>query len=160
GLLEQKREVAASAIDPEPFMKDVKVDDDMVKAFYEANSKTLQTPELAKFEYVQLSQEALTQQVQVEPTEVMQQYERNKNSYGQPEERDASHILIAVKPDASQADKDAAKKKAEDIAAQAQANPNKFADLAKQHSQDPGSADKGGGLGMFGRGNMVKPFDD
>src|SRR4029079_18177352 len=62
--------------------------------------------------------------------------------------------------DAPQAEKDAAKKKAEDLAAQVKANPAKFAELAKQQSQDPGSAPQGGDLGLFGRGNMVKPFDD
>ena len=52
GLLEQKREVAAAAIDPEPFMKDVKIDDAAIKAYYDANTSAFQTPELAKIEYV------------------------------------------------------------------------------------------------------------
>ena len=160
GLVEQQREVAAAAIDPEPFMKEVRIDDAAVKVFYDANAKTLQTPELAKFEYVLLSQDALTAQVTLDPAEVKAQYEKNLNLYGQPEERDASHILIASKADATESDKAAARKKADDLAAQAKANPAKFAELAKQYSQDPGSAPQGGDLGMFSRGNMVKPFDD
>src|SRR5262249_56309893 len=81
--------------------------------------------------------------------------------YGKPEEREAAHILIAVKPDATDTEKDAAKKKAEDIAAQAKKNPAQFGDLAKQFSQDPGSAPQGGDLGFFARdGSMVKPFED
>jgi peptidyl-prolyl cis-trans isomerase D len=67
GLVEQQREVAAAAVDLDPFMKDVKIDDAAVKAFYDANAKTLQTPELAKFEYVLLSQDALMAQVSVDP---------------------------------------------------------------------------------------------
>jgi peptidyl-prolyl cis-trans isomerase D len=160
GLVEQQREIAAAAVDPDPFMKDVKIDDAAVKAFYDANAKTLQTPELAKFEYVLLSQDALMAQVPVDPADVKAQYEKKHHLYGQAEERDASHILIAAKPDANENDKAAAKKKAEELAAQVKANPAKFAELAKQHSQDPGSAPQGGELGMFGRGNMVKPFDD
>ncbi len=52
------------------------------------------------------------------------------------------------------------KKKADDIAAQVRANPGRFAELAKQYSQDPGSAAQGGDLGSFARGTMVKGFDD
>ena len=52
------------------------------------------------------------------------------------------------------------KKKAEELLAEIRKSPAKFAELAKQHSQDPGSAAKGGDLGTFSRGSMVKAFDD
>jgi peptidyl-prolyl cis-trans isomerase D len=159
-LLEQKREVAASAIDAEPFAKDVKVDDAAVKKFYDENAAAFQTPEQAKVEYIVLSPETLSSQVKVSAEDVRKQYDENQKNYGQGEERTAAHILVAVKPDASDADKAAAKKKAEDLAAQVRANPAKFAELAKANSDDPGSATQGGDLGSFARGNMVKPFDD
>ncbi len=160
GLLEQKREVAMVSIDPASYIKEVKVDDAAIKAYYDANTASLQSPEEAKFEYLILSQDALMNQIIVDAADVKSQYDHNQNLYGKPEERDASHILITVKADASDADKAVAKKKAEDLAAQAKANPAKFADLAKQNSQDPGSAAQGGDLGPFGRGSMVKPFED
>jgi len=159
-LLEQKREVAASAIDAEPFAKDVKVDDAAVKKFYDENAAAFQTPEQAKVEYIVLSPETLSSQVKVSAEDVRKQYDENQKNYGQGEERTAAHILVAVKPDASDADKAAARKKAEDLAAQVRANPAKFAELAKANSDDPGSATQGGDLGSFARGNMVKPFDD
>jgi peptidyl-prolyl cis-trans isomerase D len=65
-----------------------------------------------------------------------------------------------VKPDASDAEKAAAKQKAEAIAAQVRAAPQRFAEIAKKESQDPGSAPQGGDLGSFGRGTMVKGFED
>jgi len=74
------------------------------------------------------------------------------------ETRQASHILIAVDAKASAEDKQKAKAKAEDILKQIKAKPASFADLAKTHSQDPGSANKGGELDAFKRGDMVKPF--
>ena len=160
GLLEQKREVAAAAIDPEPFMEGVKIDDAAIKAYYDANTSAFQTPELAKIEYLVLTQDALAAQTAPDPAEVKAQYDNNLKTYTKAEERDASHILIAVKPDAKPEEKAAARKKAEDLYAQAKANPAKFGELAKQFSQDPGSAAQGGNLGAFGRGNMVKPFDD
>ena len=160
GLLEQQRLIALGAIDAEPFVKDVKVDGADVKAFHEANAKAFESPEQVRFEYVLLSQDALVAQVEVDPAEVRKSYEENVRAYTQPEERRAAHILIAVRPDATDDEKAAARKKAEEMAAQARAAPQRFAELAKAHSQDPGSAREGGDLGSFARGTMVKAFDD
>ena len=107
-----------------------------------------------------LTQDALLAQVAVTPEEVKAQYDSAAKTYRQDEQRQAAHILVAVKPDASEAERAAAKKTAEEIAAQAKANPAKFAELAKQRSQDPGSAAQGGDLGSNPRGTMVKAFDD
>ena len=159
-LLEQQREVEVASVDADAFAKDVKVDDAQVKDFYDKNAAAFKTPEELKFEYVVLTQDALLPQVSVTPEEVKAQYAAAEKTYTQEEQRQAAHILIAVKPDASEADRAAAKKKADDIAAQAKANPAKFADLAKQYSQDPGSAAQGGDLGSNPRGTMVKPFED
>jgi peptidyl-prolyl cis-trans isomerase D len=161
GLLDQKREVAYAVVGADAFRKDVKVDDAAVKAYYENNKAAFQTPEQAKIEYVTLTPEALGTQVSVDPAEVRKQYDNNLKQYAKPEERQASHILIAVKPDAKDDEKAAAKKKAEDLAAQARRTPAKFAELAKENSQDPGSAAQGGDLGFIARdGSMVKPFED
>ncbi len=160
GLLEQKREVAAAAIDPEQFVASIKIDDAAIKAHYDASPTAYQTPELAKFEYLLLTQDALAAQSAPDPKDVRAQYDNNRKTYSKAEERDASHILIAVKADASEADRAAARKKAEELYAQVKANPAKFADLARQFSQDPGSAAQGGSLGAFARGTMVKAFDD
>ena len=74
------------------------------------------------------------------------------------ESRRGSHILIAA--DAGADARKKAKAKAEELYAQLKKNPGNFAALAKQHSQDPGSAANGGDLGFFERGAMVKAFDD
>ena len=160
-LLDQQREVAAAVISPDAYMKDSKVDDAAVLAFYETNKAAFQVPEQAKIEYVILTADVLANQVTVDAAEVKKQYDDNIKQYAKAEERQASHILIAVKPDASDADKAAAKSKAEALAAQARKTPAQFAELAKKNSQDPGSAAQGGDLGSFARdGSMVKPFED
>jgi peptidyl-prolyl cis-trans isomerase D len=159
-LLEQKREVAVAPIAAEPFEKSVKVSDADVKAFYDKNPTAFQTPELAKIEYLLLNQDAIAAQVKVDPAEVKQAYDANAKQYTTNEERQASHILIAVKPDASDADKAAAKAKATALLEKARAKPDAFAELAKANSQDTGSAAQGGDLGSFARGAMVKPFED
>src|SRR4029079_2619912 len=144
----------------EPFEKSVKVSDADIKAFYDKNPTAFRTPELAKIEYLLLNQDAIAAQVKVDPAEVRQAYDTNSKQYTTNEERRASHILIAVKKDASDADKAKAKQKATELAAKARANPDAFATLAKENSQDPGSASQGGDLGSFSRGAMVKPFED
>jgi peptidyl-prolyl cis-trans isomerase D len=160
GLLEQQREVAVAVVSAEPFAKDVKVDADQVKEFYDKNLVAFQTPELAKIEYLVLTQDALLASTNVDAAEIKRQYDANIKQYSTPEERTASHILIPVKPDANEADRAAAKKQAEDLLAKAKANPAKFGDLAREYSKDPGSAQQGGDLGSFARGTMVKSFED
>src|SRR6185312_13733114 len=159
-LLDQKREVSIAPIAAEPFEKSIKVSDEDVKAYYDKNPKAFETPEMAKVDYLLLTQDAIAAQIKVEPAEVRQADDANAKQYTTSEERRASHILIAVKKDASDAEKAQAKKKAEEIAAKARANPDSFAQLAKENSQDPGSASQGGDLGSFSRGAMVKPFED
>ncbi len=159
-LLEQQRAVAAANIDAEPFLKNIKIDEAALKSYYEANTAAFQTPEQARIEYVILPQDAFVAQVTVDPAEVRKRYDETQKNYAAAEERAAAHILIGVKADAKPEQKEAARKKAEAIAAQARANPAKFAELARQNSEDPGSAQQGGDLGSFARGSMVKPFED
>jgi peptidyl-prolyl cis-trans isomerase D len=161
GLLDQQRQVAVATVAADAYLKDVKIDDAAVKAFYDANQGVFQVPDEVKIEYLVLTPESLMGQISVDPAEVKKQYDDNIKQYTKAEERQASHILVAVKPDATDADKAVAKQKAEALAASARKTPAKFAELAKQSSQDPGSAGQGGDLGSFARdGSMVKPFED
>ncbi|MGC1818007.1 MAG: SurA N-terminal domain-containing protein [Casimicrobiaceae bacterium] len=159
-LAEQKREVALASVAAAPFEKSVSVSDAEVKAYYDKHPGDFQTQEVAKIEYLTLSQDALAAQMKVDPAEVKRTYDANARQYTTAEERQASHILIAVKPDAPAAEKAAAKAKAMMILEKARAKPGDFAALAKEYSQDPGSAQQGGDLGSFARGSMLKPFED
>jgi peptidyl-prolyl cis-trans isomerase D len=87
-------------------------------------------------------------------------YDQNIARYKTSEQRRASHILINASKDASAADKASAKAKAEKILEQVRKNPADFAKLAKENSQDTVSAERGGDLNFFGKGDMVKPFED
>src|ERR1700730_4100169 len=160
-LLDQQRQVAVATVPADAYLKDVKIDDAAVKAFYDGNQGVFQVPDEVKIESLVLTPDSLMGQITVDPAEVRKQYDDNVKQYTKAEERQASHILVAVKPDATEAEKAAAKQKAEALAASARKTPAKFAELAKQNSQDPGSAGQGGDLGSFARdGSMVKPFED
>ncbi|MDO8988546.1 MAG: SurA N-terminal domain-containing protein [Sideroxyarcus sp.] len=159
-LNEQQRSVAVARLDAAAFAKQVKVPDSAVNDYYNSNAQEFQVPERASVEYVVLSADALLPQVSVNDAEIKQYYEEHQAEFGTQEQRQAAHILITVAKQASDADRQAAKAKAEQILQEIKQAPSKFAALAKQHSQDPGSAANGGDLGMFGRGAMVKPFED
>jgi peptidyl-prolyl cis-trans isomerase C len=85
-------------------------------------------------------------------------YDKNPDQFKRPEQVRASHILFSLQETADVAAKAAVKRKAEGVLKQVKAGGD-FAALAKEHSQDPGSAVNGGDLGFFPRGQMVPPFD-
>lgn len=159
-LNEQKREVRVAHISPDAFARKIQVDEAAVKEYYEKNQKEFQTPERARVEYVIFSASALQSQVTVDDAEIKKYYEEHLSEFSTPELRKAAHILIAVDAKAADTEKQAAKAKAEQVLQQVQQAPAQFAQLAQKYSQDPGSAANGGDLGMFGRGMMVKPFED
>jgi peptidyl-prolyl cis-trans isomerase D len=159
-LNEQQRIVSVSTLSLQSFLSQAKVDDAALKKYYEQNPKEFQVQEQAKVEYVKFSVDDLLAKAEVSKEDVRKYYDEHLNDFGTPEERHAAHILITVNAAAPQAEQDAAKAKAEQLLQQAKKNPAGFDELARKNSQDPGSAANGGDLGFFGRGMMVKPFDD
>jgi peptidyl-prolyl cis-trans isomerase C len=86
-------------------------------------------------------------------------YKSHKNEFTVPEQVKARHILIRVDKSASEEDKKKAKEKAEALLKQIKKGED-FEKLASEFSEDPGSKKKGGDLGYFSRGKMIKPFED
>jgi peptidyl-prolyl cis-trans isomerase D len=159
-LSAQEREIQDVVFKPADYMSQVKVTDDMLKAYYDKNIGQFEVPEQAKAEYVVLDSSAVAAQISVSDADIKSYYEQNLKHYTDEEQRRARHILIKVAKGASEAEQAAAKAKAEKLLAQVRKNPSDFARLAKENSQDPGSASQGGDLGYFGKGMMVKPFED
>mgnify|MGYP001436793439 CR=1 FL=1 len=156
----QQRELSQSVLEPDAFVAQVRLENGAVKTYYDAHQNEFQVPEQAKLEYLVLGLDAMASQTEASAEEIKQFYEQNQRQYAKAEERQASHILITVDPKAGADEKQAARAKAEQLLKQAKQNPAGFADLANKNSQDPGSAAKGGDLGFFPRGSMVKPFND
>ncbi|MBM3345908.1 MAG: peptidylprolyl isomerase [Betaproteobacteria bacterium] len=155
----QQREVADAVVQAAQFAPQIKPDDAAIKAYYAANPRRFQVPEKVRFEYVVLNAGSLS----VEPLsaeELKTFYDQNAARWGEPEQRQASHILLGFKQGATDADKAKVREKAAQLLEQLKKSPGSFAELAKKNSDDPGSAVKGGDLGYFSRGMMVKPFED
>lgn len=156
----EEREISEMVLKPESFLPKVTLAPDAVKNFYESNKHRFEVPEQIRFEFVVLSQKDFEQKAQPSDAEIKAWYDSHQENYKQPEERRASHILILADKDAKADVVTAAEAKAADLLAQVKKNPADFARLAKQHSQDPGSANAGGDVGVVTRGAMVKPFED
>ena len=106
----------------------------------------------------ELIDKQVTQKVVVTEEETKAYYDANPDQFKQPEQVKARHILIKVDPNASETQKAEARQEIKEIQQKLQ-NGDDFAGLAKEYSQGPSNV-KGGDLGFFRRGQMVKPFED
>lgn len=156
----ERREVRVARFAATDFAAQVTPTDADIEAFYNANQAMFQAPEQAEIEYLVLDAAALQNSVALNAADVRTYYEQNASRLSGTEERRARHILLTVQAGAPAADKDAVRARAQALLAQVREKPASFADVAKAQSQDPGSAAKGGDLDYFGRGAMVKPFED
>ncbi|MCD6026752.1 MAG: peptidylprolyl isomerase [Solimicrobium sp.] len=159
-MMGQEREIQSLDFNASDFVNQVNITEAKLKTYYDKNNAQFAIPETVKIEYIVLSGEAVARQMMVSDEDIKLYYDQNSKNFTVDEQRRASHILIKVNKNASDADKAAAKAKAEEILTLVRAQPGKFAQLAKQYSQDEGSATNGGDLDFFGRGMMVKPFED
>ena len=106
----------------------------------------------------ELVEKEVIDKIVVSPEEVKAFYQEHKDEYAQEEEVHARHILIKVAPGASPEDDGKAKDRANAVLARAKKGED-FATLAQEYSEGP-SGTRGGDLGYFGRGKMVKPFEE
>lgn len=128
--------------------------------YYDGNRDQFRAPERIKMEFIRYDPSVLGANQTPSPQDIEANYERNLNTqFSHPEQARARHILVAAPSDASPAERAAAKAKAEALLQKVKSGAD-FAKLAKLYSDDPGTKDRGGELGYFARGEMVKPFED
>ena len=156
----QRRQVQLQRFDAQAYRAKVSPSDADIEAFYKAHEALFRAPEQARIEYVVLDLQVLQKGVAVPEEELRRYYAENASRYTAAEERRASHILIKADKDMPAADRQKARAKAAALLEQLRKSPQQFAELAKKNSDDPGSAERGGDLDYFGRGAMVKPFED
>lgn len=156
----EKREVQLTRFSPSDYASKVNPTDADIDAFYQANAGLFQAPESADVEYLVLDLESVKKSITLNEQDLKAYYEQNATRLSGKEERRASHILINAPKTASEAERKKARERADAILAEVRKAPDSFADSARKNSQDPGSAPNGGDLDFFGRGAMVKPFEE
>ncbi len=140
------------------FKEKVNIEEDDLTAYFETNRDNYKSAPQIKIKYINLPLSGAGSDASFPDQEILQKYKANIAQYTHPEERQASHILI------KSSDTDGAAQIAEKRSTLAEIlekarNGEDFGELAKLHSED-GSASRGGDLGFFARGRMVKPFED
>jgi peptidyl-prolyl cis-trans isomerase D len=159
-LTRQQRELSWFTLSAAKYAADATPDDAAVKAYYDAHKAEYMTPETVNLRYIELSVTQLESKVTVDDAQLKAYYDEQKaktpERFTQAEQRRVRHILLQV---ADPKDDAAVKAKAEGLLKRAQAGED-FSSLAKQFSQDSGSAPQGGDLGWSERKAFVTPFAD
>ena len=160
-----KRKIAVPEADIEAQLNQMRQQFPSEDVFNQALKQQNKTVDMLKTEarssmaIQKMLEQTLAGKIAVTPQQAQDFYDKNPDQFKRPEQVRASHILITVQQGADVAAKAAAKRKAEGVLKQVKAGGD-FAALAKDNSQDPGSAVNGGDLGFFPRGQMVPPFDE
>ena len=139
--------------------REITVTAERIEQEYRANPEPYRTPERMRVEYLRVSPRDYAKDVKISEEDLRRVYESRKPKLRAPEQRRTSHILIKIPQSADARAADEALRKAEALAKRARDGED-FARLAKEHSQDAGSAKAGGDLGVVAPGTMVKPFEE
>jgi peptidyl-prolyl cis-trans isomerase D len=158
-LTEQQRDVGYLVLRRADFTPAAPADDAEVKAYYERNRDAFMSPERAQIEYLELDAARLAAGFRPDEDAVRGYFEQHRDEFAQRPQRRSRHILFAVDGEAGGEPLAAAESKAK-AALERLRQGEDFAALAKELSDDPGSAGQGGDLGWFERGVMVKEFED
>ena len=157
-ILQQSREVNYLQFDDISFLADIKVSDDQVKEYFEVNGGRYKHPEMVSISYVELTADGLSKDMPVDDQAVRQLYDDYVSALSSKEQRKARHILVAVTADADAETQKQKKSLINDLLKRVNEGES-FESLAKENSEDPGSAPNGGELGWVSKGMMVAEFE-
>ena len=143
---------------PEDFKKSLKSDPASMETYFKKHKEDYRVPEKIDIAYILIDPEAFENQVKITDAEIKDYYEYHLDTFKQPKKVRARHILFRLEPDATEEQKQEVRKKAEEILEKVHQGKD-FAAMAEKYSEGPTSS-KGGDLGYFSAGQLVKPFED
>ena len=146
------------ALQPQEYSGTVKVDEKELEAWYANVQDNYRTEPQVKLRYLDFSYNEVAEKITIDDDAVEQYYQDNISTFSEEEQRRARHILLKADENSPAEVHERQKKKAEEIVAMARQG-HDFAELAEKHSEGPSSG-QGGDLGLFSRGQMVKPFEE
>ena len=157
-LARQVRTVDAIRLPLEPAKESIEIADDEVQTYFDENAENYTFPQRVKINYIRLNRALLSDAIDVTDEEAQEYFDANKGNYLTPEERKASHILLTLDEDASEKEVTKQTELLTSLRDRVESGES-FEDLAKEFSQDPGSATIGGSLGQIAPGVMVPAFE-
>ena len=155
---QQTRDIGFAIVGIESFNEDIAPTDEEIRQYYDENIEDYRLGEKVSVSYLDLSIDALMAEVQISELELRAYYETNQANYASLEQRNANHILVQLRRDASAAEETIASENASELRELALAGTS-FEELAKENSDDIGSKTDGGETGYFGRGVMAREFE-
>lgn len=158
--LTEERTLRLQTFPVSEYQKDIAVSDADLQAWYEANKESLTVADQVAAQYLLLDEAVAMKAVgEIAEADLQAYYEQNKARYVTAPRVNVSHIQISVAPGASQADRESAQAKAQALAERVQADPASFAELAREESQDVGTARDGGQLGWVTPGSWPQALE-
>jgi peptidyl-prolyl cis-trans isomerase D len=151
----ERRRAAFALLSPDQLLAGITLSEEDLKAYYDGHPDQFESPETVALDYVEARLADLAPAGEVSEAELRATYEANPERFSTAEQRRARHILVAVDQDTDDA---AAARLAAELRGRLDKGED-FAALARQYSDDPGSAAQGGDLGWAGKGTYVAPFE-
>lgn len=158
-LSQQKRDISYVTITAEQLLSTDPLDEEEVRTFYEDSGAQYMVPEKLSLQYLLLDVDELAKTVAVDEQKLQGFFDQHANEFRVPEQRKLRHILVSLSQGASEEVAAGALEKVQSARDRLAAG-EEFASVAKELSDDPGSAQSGGDLGFMERGILVAPFEE
>lgn len=155
-LENQTRNVDYVFVAAAPYRDSIAISDEQIESYYNDNQQQFMQPEQLSVDYLDLNPQQNAADIEVDETELRDLYESQKQRFMTEERRRAQHILLTTGDDAGTDDAEA---RIRALRERIEAGED-FAELAREYSQDPGSAEQGGDLGWVEAGVMPDAFED
>ncbi|MCK7577416.1 MAG: SurA N-terminal domain-containing protein [Chromatiales bacterium] len=156
-LLKQQRELQYVVLPLEKYVAQASVNDAAIKEYFEQNRNRFVNPEQVQVQFIELKLAQIADGITVGEDDLKAAYEEQTAKYGQPEERQASHILVKLAPNASEAEVEQARTRAQQIADSIRSGAKSFDQALQEAKADSSGQLEGGELGTIGKGMFDNP---